>query len=343
MRWGAFNWRSAIGCVILTAVVVLVMTALGLGRYATSALFGAVFTAASAATGKYRFVVARMIGYALIGAALTVLGFWVSGMAWGWVALSAFVVTLIAGLPARYGIRGLTNAVFLASWFLIALGLAAGYTAAGTPTPAWAQALAWLAGAAAWTVYITIGWLARGRPELAQRVPELPGDSTPIPLSRGMVVYAGIRALAVAASVAIASGLSLPDAQWMSIATLAAMKTDLAQTAARGTQRFIGATAGAVLALLLLLLIGDPVVLGLVIAILLALAVGTFTVNYALYAGFTAAAVLTALGIPDPANHTAELDRALFTLIGVVVGVLITLIANALTRPRRRTAGHTAR
>jgi hypothetical protein len=277
-----------------------------------------------------------MIGYALIGAVLTILGFWVCGAAWGWVAFSAFAVTLIAGLPARYGQRGLTNAVFLDSWYLITLALAAGYATAGTPTPAWAQSLAWLCGAAAWVIYITIGWLARGRPELAQRVPELPGDATPIPLSRGLVAYAGVRALAVAVSEGIAFGFKLPDAQWMSVSTLAAMKTDLAQTAIRGTQRFIGTAAGSVLALLLLLLISDPVVLALVIAILLALAVGTFTVNYGLFAGFTAAAVLTALGIPDPANHAAELDRALFTLIGVLVGMLVTLAANALTRPARR-------
>jgi hypothetical protein len=32
---------------------------------------------------------------------LTRLGYWLGGGAWGWVVLAAFVVTVLAGLPAK--------------------------------------------------------------------------------------------------------------------------------------------------------------------------------------------------------------------------------------------------
>ena len=61
-------------------------------------------------------------------------------------------------------------------------------------------------------------------------------------------MFAVIRAIAIAIAVAIPFGLSLPEADWMPIATLAAMAPSLAQSTLVAEQRLAGAIVGALAA-----------------------------------------------------------------------------------------------
>ena len=55
-------------------------------------------------------------------------------------------------------------------------------------------------------------------------------------------------------------------------------------------------------------------------------------VNYALYCAGIAGAVLIATGIPHPTNFSAEGRRVLFTLAGVGLAVLVSLLLSRLQR-----------
>ena len=107
------------------------------------------------------------------------------------------------------------------------------------------QALAWLIGAGLWVACTLIIWLARGRSTQPQPVAEIPGDISPHQLTRPLILFAVIRAAAVSIAVAITFGLALPDAYWMPIAALIAMKPDLQQSALIAEQRLAGAIVGA--------------------------------------------------------------------------------------------------
>ncbi len=71
------------------------------------------------------------------------------------------------------------------------------------------------------------------------------GDISPRKLTRPVTLFAVIRTLALSIAVAIAFGLHLPNAYWMPIATLVAMKPSLQQSALVAEQRLAGAIRGA--------------------------------------------------------------------------------------------------
>jgi uncharacterized membrane protein YccC len=54
--------------------------------------------------------------------------------------------------------------------------------------------------------------------------------------------------------------------------------------------------------------------------------------NYALYTAAIAAGVLLAVDLPHPSNYGAEGDRALWTLIGVAIAVLVMLVGSLLSK-----------
>ena len=83
----------------------IVLAAIGQEKYWVSVSFGALFVALSDPGGGYADRVMRMTEFALIGALLTALGFSASDRAWGLVVLAAFVITLLAGLAVRFGVR----------------------------------------------------------------------------------------------------------------------------------------------------------------------------------------------------------------------------------------------
>ena len=87
--------------------------------------------------------------------------------------------------------------------------------------------VAWAGGSALWIAVTFIEWLIRGRPDRPQPVAEIPGDTSRRALTPPLVMFAVIRALAIAGAMAIAFGADLSHADWLPIATIVAMKPSL--------------------------------------------------------------------------------------------------------------------
>jgi uncharacterized membrane protein YgaE (UPF0421/DUF939 family) len=98
-----------------------------------------------------------------------------------------------------------------------------------------------------------------------------------------VILFSLIWAIAVAIAVAIAFGFHLPNADWMPVACLVAMKSSLAQSTLFAMQRLSGAIIGAVVAALFLLTVDTKTVLEVVTVVLGTLAGSIRIVNYALY------------------------------------------------------------
>jgi len=196
-----------------------------------------------------------------------------------------------------------------------------------------AQTLAWLIGSALTLAYTAILWLARGRTAQPQPGADvLPGDITPVKLTRPVILFVLIRAIALSVAIAIAFGLHLPNADWMPVATLVAMKPSLEQSTLVAEQRLARAILGAAVAALFLLSVDNKYALGVVIVILGALAGSIRAVNYALYCAAVAGAVLIAMDLPHPSNLADEGRRVLFTLLGVGIAVVVMFLANLLQK-----------
>jgi uncharacterized membrane protein YccC len=163
-------------------------------------------------------------------------------------------------------------------------------------------------------------------------MPEISGDTTRTKLSRPQILFMLIRALAVTIAVAIAFGLQLPNADWMPIATIVAMKPNLQQAQLVAAQRLVGAFLGALLAAFVLLTASDKNVLAVIIVALAAAAGAIRFVNYAFYSAAVAALVLIATDLPHPSNLSAEGRRVIFTFIGVGIALGVTLLAGVLQK-----------
>ncbi|MFJ5776247.1 FUSC family protein [Streptomyces sp. NPDC093094] len=348
-----FDLRRGVSILLVMLLPLVVLGALGEEKYFVSVALGALFTGLCDPGGRYTYRAPRLAVIAVSGALLTALGYWLGAQAWGWVVLAAFVVTVLAGLTVTYGTHRFVAALLLNIWFLIALALPNGYQADGVHTSAWPQALAWLIGSALMIGYIGLMWLAGGRSGRQQTGAELlPGDTTPVPLSRKVIMYAVIRAVAVAAAVAIAFGLEVPNADWMPVAALVAMKPSLGQSTLVAAQRLTGTVIGAVLAAAVLLGIDNKIVTGVILVVLGGSAGAIRAVNYTWYVAAVAATVLIAEGLPHPADLAEEARRVGFTFAGVGIAVVVTYLAGLLARrtatsdrpPRAAApAGHTGR
>jgi hypothetical protein len=334
--------RGAIFAVILGLLIVVGVLPHD-RRYFLTVIFGALTVALSDPGGNYGYRVPRMAVVAVAGALLTALGFGIGPGAWGWVVLAAFVATLLGGLAVKYGLHRFVAAYILNVWFIIALGLPTllafevpGLFRSGLiHTEPWKQALAWLAGSALWIAYTFIMWLARGRVTEPQPIAEIPGDISPRPLTRPVILFAVIRAAAVSIAVAIAFGLKLPSAYWMPIAAIIAMKPSLQQSTFVAEQRVAGTIVGAAVAALVLLAVDNRAALEAVIVVLFALAASIRTVNYTWYTAAVAGAILIAMDVPHPSSLTDEGRRILWTLAGVGIAVIVMFLADRL---QKRTA-----
>jgi hypothetical protein len=331
--------RISKGVAIAAAMLpsLIVMTALDLDHYWISLFFGTLFVWLCDPGGDYGFRVREMAMVGVAGALLTALGYGSGGGPWGLAVLAALVVTLLAGLAVKYGLHRFVAADLLEAWFLVALALPIGFRLDHVQTSLWGQTLAWLIGAALVIAYTAIRWLVAGRTAQPEPLTEIPDSTAPVKLTRPLILYAVIRAVAVAITVAIAFGLELPNADWMPIAALVAMKPSLAASTLVAMQRLAGAIIGAAVAAAFLLTVDNKVALAVVIVLLGTLAGVIRMVNYAWYCAAVAAAVLIALDLPHPSNLTDEEHRILFTFIGVGIGVLITFLADLLGK--RRQAG----
>ena len=246
--------------------------------------------------------------------------------------LAAFAVTVLAGLSMKFGVHRFVAALLLNAWFLVEIALPGTYHLSHIHTSGWGQGLAWLIGAALTIAYTCIVWLARGRTAQPEPIAEIPGGTAPVTLTRPVILFAVIRAVAIAITVAIAFGLHLPNADWMPIACLVAMKPSLAQSTLVAMQRLAGAIIGAAVAALFLLTLHSKTGLEVVIVVLGALAGSIRLVNYAFYCAAVAGAALIAADLPHPSNLADEGQRVLCTFIGVGIGVLIMLLAGLLQK-----------
>jgi len=336
------NWPRAVLFLDVALVPLVVFWAIGHEEYLLSALFGAFFAGLADPGGSYGQRASRVALFALIGAGLTALGFGIGGDAWGWLVLGAFTVTLVAGLAVTFGVHRFVAALLLNLWFIVALGLAFSFHHHARITSyTWAQVLAWAGGAALWIAVTFIAWLIQGRRDRPQPVAELPGDTARRKLTRPMIMFAVIRAVALAGSVALAFGADLSHGYWMPIATIAAMKPSLQQSTLIAVQRLAGALIGGAAAALLLLIPASEhglrlfaITRGLEVVALVLLMHGAAIRfwNYALYTGAIAAGVLILADLPQPSSYAAEGYRVLWTLCGAGIGVLVMLLTGLLAK-----------
>jgi hypothetical protein len=342
-RPAALNWPRGVLFLDLALVPLVVFEVIGYQQYLLSAAFGLLFAGLADPGGSYGRRVSHVTVFALIGAGLTALGFAVGTDAWGWLVLAAFAVTLAAGLTVMFGAHRFVAALLLSLWFIVTLGVASSlHHHAHVTSYTWAQVLAWSGGSALWIAVTFIAWLVGGRQDQPQPVAELPGDISRRKLTRPAVMFAVIRALAIAGTVALAFGLNLSHGYWMPIAAMVAMKPSLEQTTVLAAQRVTGALIGAVAAALLLLiavaetgprLLAVEHGLAVVALVLLMHGVAIRFWNYALYTGAIAAGVLILIDLPQPSSYQAEGYRVLWTLCGVGIGVLVMLLASLLAKP----------
>jgi hypothetical protein len=120
----ALNWPRAVLFLDVALVPLLVFWAVGYEQYLLSALFGLLFSWLDDPGGGYGKRVSRIAVFGLIGAGVTALGFGIGADAWGWLALAAFAVTLVAGLAVAFGVRRFVTALLLNIWFIVTLALA---------------------------------------------------------------------------------------------------------------------------------------------------------------------------------------------------------------------------
>jgi uncharacterized membrane protein YccC len=333
------NVRRGLGVLAVMGLPLIVLHVLDQEVYYLSLAFGALFVGLNDPGGEYAYRLPRMALNAVAGALLTALGFAIGDGTWGVVVLAAFVITLAAGLMVKYGLHGFTAAYLLNSWFLVAIALPVGYHQSHGHTNALAQALAWLIGSALTIAFTAIMWLARGRKAQAQPVADIiPGDTKPVPLTRPVILFALIRAIAVSIAVAIAFGFHLPNADWMPVACLVAMKSSLQQSTLVAMQRLAGAIIGAVVAALFLVTVDNKIVLEVVIVILGTVAGSIRAVNYAFYCAAMAGMVLIAEDLPHPTDLASEGRRVLFTFAGVGIAVVVMLLAGLLQKRTAKTA-----
>lgn len=345
-----FSLPGALAVAAVLVVTLVAIDQLDEQTYFLSVVIAVLFTALGDPGGDYPDRALRMTVFALLGAALTALGFYLGGHAWGFMVLALFVVTLFSGLAVRFGRHTFAAGLLLNVWFIVALVLPLSYSQAHVLTHGWNQTLAWLVGAGAWVVFTCIVWLGSRLAWRPRAVMEIPGDTGgPVELTRPVVFYALIRAAAVTGSAAIAFGLHEPDASWLPLATLIAMKPDLAQSKLVAVQRLLGAAVGAVVAIPVLIAVDNEDALKAIIIVLAALAASLHGVNYLYYCAAVAAALLIAVDVPNPTNYAAEGRRVLFTFIGVAIGVLVMFLADLLqkhsatpTPPAARAPGNAA-
>jgi Fusaric acid resistance protein-like len=347
------NWPRAVLFLDVALVPLVVFWSIGYEQYLLSALFGLLFAWLGDPGGSYGARASRIGAFGLIGAGVTALAFGIGADAWGWLVLAAFAVTLVAGLAVAFGVHSFVKALLLNIWFVVALGLVSGLSQHARITSyTWAQVLAWAGGSALWIAVTFIAWLIRGREDSPQPIAELPGDTARRSLTRPVIMFALIRAVAIAGAVALAFGLDLSHGYWIPIATIVAMKPDLGQTTLIASQRVAGALIGAVAAALLLLIPASESGLrlfsierGLEVVALVFLMHGAATRfwNYALYCGAIAAGVLILVDLPQPSSYSAEGYRVLWTLCGAGIGVLVMLLAGLLARRRPQAQPQPAR
>ena len=329
-----FKLLRGIEVMVILLIPFVVLGVLKKDMYLLSVTFGILFVGLSDPGGPFGVRFREMAIVGVLGTGVTALGFAIGGGPWGWVVLAASGVTLLSGLALKFGTHRFVSATLLNAWFLVVISVPAAHHLSA-PTSLWArQSLAWLIGSAVWIACTLIKWLLDGRRAQPSNIPEIPGDMSSNTLSSPEISFAIIRALAVGIAVALAFGFHVPDADWMPIATLVAMKGTLDQTELFAVQRLAGAVIGALMAMFFLVGLKNKHALEAVIILLGSVAATIRGVNYALYCAAIAGLVLVSMDISHPTNFTAEFHRVFFTFAGVGIAWLVMLLANAMQKER---------
>ena len=213
--------------------------------------------------GEFRKRAEGMSAFALLGALVTAFGFYVGDKSWGFLVLAVFVLTLAGGLAVKLGVHQFAAGLLLNIWFLVVLSLATHDTGHLKKISAWDQALAWLIGAAASIGLMLVVWLASGGNWRPAPVMDLPGGQSPVNLTRPIVLFASHpgRSPGCLNRHRLRSRPG-QRADWMPIATIAAMKPSLGQSKLFGEQRLMGAAMVAAAAIPILILVGSKHALG---------------------------------------------------------------------------------
>jgi hypothetical protein len=306
-------------------------------RYFLSVAFSLLFVSLSDPGGDYLSRLGWLAVVGVVGSLVTALGYGIAGDAWGFVVLAIFVVTVVSGLAIRFGLQVFVASLLLNIWLLVTLSAAAGLPSVVNIRP-WNQALAWLIGSGISIALMSGSWLLRGRSSQPSPLPEIPADLPPINLTRPIVLFVLIRAVAVSGAAAIAFGLHVTNADWMPIATLIAMKTTLEQSTLRSVQRLIGTTLGAAIAAAFLVTVSSYHALEEVVILLAGVGITIYAVNYAFYSAALAGAVLIAMDLPHPSNLDAEGRRIFFTFAGVAIAIVVTALATLLQKRKSAAA-----
>jgi hypothetical protein len=342
---GGLNWPRAVMTLDVMLVPLVVFLAIGYQQYLFSALFGVLFAELADPGGSFGQRASHTFVFGAIGAGLTAFGFGIGGDAWGWLVLAAFAVTLVAGLAAMFGVRRFVAAFLLNIWFIITLAIAFSFHHHTSITQyTWAQVVAWAGGSVLWIVLAFVAWLILGRHDTAPPFAELPGDTSRRKLTPPLIMFALLRALVMAGTVAIAFGaLGASHGYWMAIAAIIAMKPSLQQSTLAGAQRVVGALIGGVAAGLLLLIPANvhglrllATYLGLEVVALVFLihGVGIRFWNYAFYYSAISAGVLLLIDAPQPTDYADEGYRVLWTVCGVAIAVVVMFLAGLLGKRR---------
>ncbi len=191
---------------------------------------------------------------------------------------------------------------------------------------------------ALWIGLTLVTWIVRGRKSQDPHFPEVPTDTASTTLTRPVILFSVIQALAISISVAIAFGLKLPNADWIPIATLVAMKASLDQAALAAEQRIAGAVLGALTAIVFVLTVDNKHVLQVVVIALAAFAASFRAATYAFYCLAMAALILIADDVTHPTNLSAEGRRVLFTFLGLGIGLLVLVLAGLIQKRSARVA-----
>jgi hypothetical protein len=113
-------------------------------------------------------------------------------------------------LSSLFGV--LVAGLLLNIWFIIAIAIAAGFHNSQHPhitSNTWTQVGAWAAGVALWIVLTFLGWLIRGRTDAPAFIAEMPGDTSSRPLTRPVIMFAGV-AIAVVVMLKFSQGRPSP-------------------------------------------------------------------------------------------------------------------------------------
>ena len=334
----SFDIARGVELAVVMFVPLLVLKLQGSPQYWLSFVF-AILIATISDPGRDHPLSSRlqwMAGVAMVGALSTALAFALGGKNWVPVAVAAFALTLLSGLSAAYGKHVAKIGYLLTVWLMVSLYLPRSFALVPWPIQPWAQALAFVAGGVLWMAVVS-GLSSRHR---AQQPPsEPPPKDSAMGFSQNLIVFSLLRATSVAIAVAIAWGFNVPEAFLMPVAALLVMKPGLHDSVFVGVQRVIGTLAGALVAAAFLTFVHDKYLLALVIVVFAAIAGATKDVNLAVFCTFLGVTVLTALGIGQPGNLTDNWERVAWTLVGVLIGLGVIILAGLLKEGH----GHIAR